>query len=509
MPTLTIDDKQITVEPGTLVIEAARKLGVEIPHFCYHPKLTVAGNCRMCLVEVEKFPKPQISCNLVATEGMVVKTQSENAKKWRKNVLEFILVNHPIDCPVCDQAGECKLQNYYLSESVKGSQFEEEKVHKPKRVPLGPQVVLDDERCIMCSRCVRFCDEITKTSELGFIERGDHVELRPFPGKQLNNPYSMNTVDICPVGALTSEDFRFKKRVWFLKSAASICTGCSRACNIQMQSHEGKVYRYLPRQNDSVNECWLCDAGRLSYKEINAENRLLHVEKSNVDLFEMISSDQAIQGIVQALQKLGTENLMAMGNAQSSNENNYALKKFALELNSKASFFFSKKEVPHAGEDDFLIKADKNPNTFGVDQLGFKSPLNPPLIKGGRGDFAPNIVFILGELSESDRKKIFSQEPTLTIVLASHRNETTERADFILPTTTFAEEEGSFTNFEGRVQKFSPGLKPRGQMRPAWSWLKEIAQGLEKKWEVNKPEDFLKEGFGLSYSDLGSFGKII
>ncbi|MFO1518131.1 MAG: 2Fe-2S iron-sulfur cluster-binding protein [bacterium] len=498
MPKITIDDKTIEVEPGTMVIEAARRLGIDVPHFCYHPKLTIAGNCRMCLVEVEKFPKPQISCNLVATEGMVVKTQSENAKKWRKNVLEFILVNHPIDCPVCDQAGECKLQNYYLSESVKGNQFEEEKVHKPKRVPLGPQVMLDDERCIMCSRCIRFCDEISKTSELGFIQRGDHVELRPFPGKQLDNKYSMNTVDICPVGALTSEDFRFKQRVWFLKSTPSICAGCSRGCNIKLQWNKDTVYRYLPRENDAVNQCWLCDAGRLSYKEINAANRLLHSEQNNGESLAIVTPEAIVKEIAEDLKTIGAEGVVAVGNAQASNENNYALKKFATLLNPKAELVYSRREVPHPDEDDLLIKADKNPNTRGVSGLGF-SPV--------KGRLSPNVLFILGELSEADRQKLLDQEPTLTVALASHRSETTALADYILPVTTHAEEEGSFTNFEGRVQKFEKGLPLRGDMRPAWAWLKEIANRFGLKWEVSSAEGFLKEGLGLTYAELGDKGK--
>jgi len=500
MPTIKIDGKEITVEPGTTVIEAARRLDADIPHFCYHPKLSISGNCRMCLVEVEKMPKPQISCNLMATEGMVVYTQSENAKKWRKNVLEFILVNHPIDCPVCDQAGECKLQNYYLSESVKGSQFEEEKVHKPKRFPLGPQVVLDDERCIMCSRCVRFCDEITKTSELGFIQRADHVELRPFPGKQLDNAYSINTVDICPVGALTSEDFRFKKRVWFLKSADSICTGCSTGCNIKLQSDKGEVYRYLPRDNEAVNQCWLCDEGRLSYKEINSEKRVLSALRKREGKFEILTSAQAVSEIAMALQRIGTDQVLVIGNAQASNENNFALKKFAEKFAPKAQLVYAKKEVEHPSHDDLLIKADKNPNTQGVIHLGF-SEIHE--VK------APEVVIVLGELSEKQRQKVFKEEPELVIVLATHMNSSTQEADYVLPLTLFAEEEGSFTNFQRRVQKFEKALAPRSQMQPAWQWLKELSKKLGHDLKISNAEQLLQNGFGLNYSDLGEEGKLL
>ncbi len=499
MPTLKIDNQDITVEPGTTVIEAAKKLGVEIPHFCYHPKLSISGNCRMCLVEVEKFPKPQISCSLVATDGMVVHTQSENAKKWRKNVLQFILINHPLDCPVCDQAGECKLQNYYLSESVKLSEFQEEKVHKPKKIRLGPQVMLDDERCIMCSRCIRFCDEITKTSELGFTQRGDHIELRPFPGKELNNPYSINTVDICPVGALTSSDFRFKKRVWFLKTADSICSGCSRGCNLRLQYENETVYRYLPRQNEAVNSVWLCDAGRLSYKQIN-ENRVITSEKRIEGQLTRIHPEQAISEVTALMKKAAGKPILVLGSAQGSNENNLALKKLAALVGSDQvapMLAYSGREVANPYEDDFLIKADKNPNTRGVEHLGFQK-LNHVS--------SSEICLILGEVSEPDLKKIAETKPSCVIYFATHRDATTGIADYLFPITIFAEESGTFMNFEGRVQKFNPGPKSRGQMKPAWQWIKELAQGLGVVWNLH-PAALLQEGFGLSDADLGAEGK--
>jgi NADH-quinone oxidoreductase subunit G len=269
MPKLTIDGKVIEVKEGTTVFEAARQNEIPIPHFCYHPKLSIAGNCRMCLVQIEKQPKPAISCNTVAMEGMVVNTKTPEVKALQKNVLEFILINHPIDCPVCDQAGECRLQEYYMDYTMTDSDFDEEKVKKPKKVDLGPLVMLDDERCILCSRCIRFCDEITKTGELCFINRGDQSTLATFPGKQLDNKYSLNTVDICPVGALTSKPFRFKKRVWFLKSVPSICTGCATGCNIFIDHDDGTVWRYKTRDNEAVNQCWTCDEGRMSYPFIN------------------------------------------------------------------------------------------------------------------------------------------------------------------------------------------------------------------------------------------------
>jgi len=326
------------------------------------------------------------------------------------------------------------------------------------------------------------------------------VELRPFPGRQLDNPYSMNTVDICPVGALTSEDFRFKQRVWFLKSTPSLCTGCARGCNIQLQWNRDTVYRYLPRENNDVNQVWLCDEGRLSYKEINAANRLLSPMRAEEDRLEIVSADRVVSEIAEALREIGTENWVAVGNAQASNENNYALKKFVTLVNPFSSLLFSRREVPNPSEDDFLLKADKNPNTAGANKLQF-SP-----VKAG---LAPQVLIILGEISEADRQKLFSNEPPVTIVLATHSSPTAAYADYLLPVTTHAEEEGSFTNFEGRVQRFQPALKLRGQMRPAWAWLKEIASKMGLAWNLSDAEGFLREGFGMSFKDLGKTGKIL
>jgi NADH-quinone oxidoreductase subunit G len=277
MPKLTIDGKEITVEPGTKVIEAIKRLGIFIPHYCYHPGLSIAGNCRICMVDVEKSPKPQIACNTDCADGMVVRTDTDRAKETRRHVLEFLLINHPLDCPVCDQAGECWLQDYYMRFGLYDARFYEQKVKKPKAVPIGPTVMLDAERCILCSRCVRFSDEITKTSELGIVNRGDHSEIAVHPDKELNNKYSGNVVDICPVGALTDRDFRFKCRVWYLKKADSICPGCARGCNTEIHynldrpQHGGgdRVMRLKPREYPEVNQWWMCDAGRYGYKFID------------------------------------------------------------------------------------------------------------------------------------------------------------------------------------------------------------------------------------------------
>ena len=284
MPTLTIDGRQISSPEGSTVIQAAETLGIFVPRYCYHPALSVAGNCRICLVEVEKSPKLQIACNTPVAEGMVVHTKSEKAEDGRRAVLEFLLANHPLDCPVCDQSGECELQNFYMNFGLYDARFREQKVKKKKAVAVGPHVMLDQERCILCSRCVRFTDEITKTGEFGIFNRGDRAELGLYPGQELNNPYSGNVIDVCPVGALTEQDFRFKARVWYLSSAPSVCNGCAQGCNIDVHyvldrphlNDGARVMRLKPRYNPDVNQWWMCDEGRFGFHWID-RGRLTHV----------------------------------------------------------------------------------------------------------------------------------------------------------------------------------------------------------------------------------------
>src|SRR4051812_6765074 len=269
MPKLTIDGVEVEVPAGTTIIQAADKLGINIPRYCYHPALPVAGNCRICMVEVEKQPKLQIACYTPVAEGMVVKTNSPKVLEVRKTVLEFLLVNHPVDCPVCDQAGECKLQDYYMEHGQYNSRLVDVKVKKEKKAfSIGPTIMLDQERCILCTRCVRFADNITKTHEFGVFDRGDHSELDVY--KPLENKYSGNVADICPVGALTDKDFRFKCRVWYLEKTKSVCPSCSMGCNVTVEwdkarphaQKTARVMRLKPRLNPEVNDYWMCDNGR-------------------------------------------------------------------------------------------------------------------------------------------------------------------------------------------------------------------------------------------------------
>lgn len=273
---LQIDGQAVQVPKGTNVIEAAKTVGIDIPHYCYHPHLSIAGNCRMCQISVKGQPKMTIACNTPAAEGMEVATHhtSKEVAAAQAATLEFILINHPLDCTVCDQAGHCKLQDYHFEYNARPSRFVEEKVHKIKALPLGPTVMLDGERCIMCTRCIRFCDEITGTSELGMLNRGDQSVIAVSPGRELSNPLSGSVVDLCPVGALTHRQWRFNTRIWFTKQTEAICPGCSTGCNVKVAERDGQVVLVKGRRNDAVNKEWLCDEGRYGFERFLPKNRV-------------------------------------------------------------------------------------------------------------------------------------------------------------------------------------------------------------------------------------------
>jgi NADH-quinone oxidoreductase subunit G len=521
MAKLTIDGKEITARGDATIIEAAHEAGLTIPHYCYHPKLSIAGNCRMCMVELEGRPKLEISCNTRVAEDMVVYTQSPRVVEGRRGVLEFLLINHPLDCPICDQAGECGLQDYYMQYGLYRSRFQEEKVHKRKVVDFGSDVVYDAERCILCTRCVRFCDEITKTSELEVFYRGDTVEIATFPGKRLDNKYAGNTVDICPVGALTSKDFRFKIRVWFLQQTKSICPGCARGCNINIHYHNGRVYRLKPRRNDAVNETWMCDDGRFGYKAINAENRLLSPQVRQDDTLERTSWEAALQYAVSAIQRHGGTAVGVLVAPQGTNEDCYLLARLASDV------LATPQVVLYAGapgyEDNLLLRADKNPNTRGAQDMGLPAPAT-----------AERLTALAEAIEQGTLKVLYAIDTDLTaafgadtaerlvaqldclILQTSHLQPGCEQAHVILPSTTYAERDGTFTNFQGRIQRINAAIRPRGEALPAWQIYTRLAQELGQAWTYAAAEAVLADiamaipGYcGLSYAKIGDFGCLI
>lgn len=458
MPTITIDGKQVEFKSGQTVIQAAMDAGIDIPHFCYHPKLSISGNCRVCLVEIEKMPKLAISCATLASDGMVVHTKSDKTLDARNAVMEFILINHPLDCPICDEAGECKLQEYAFAHSRGESRFDEIKNRKEKRVQLGPRVKFDAERCISCSRCIRFSDEIAKSNQLTFKNRGDKVTITTFPGESFDNPYTLNTVDICPVGALTNNDFRFKSRVWEMSSTNSVCIGCSRGCNIEIWVRNNEILRLTPRHNEEVNSFWMCDNGRLNtFKFVNSETRIdsCYLRKEG----ELVKSNwvEALEVTAKSLKEFKSNEVAFIASPYSTLEDNFILQKFAKQINSNNIFYVN--HIIEGDQDEILIREDKTPNSLGLKLIGIKNDISKliDLIQ------KKNVKALL--IMEEDLAGLGSEwenllsKLELTIVIATNQNKTTLLADIILPAATYAEKHGTFVNFQGRVQRIRPAVE--------------------------------------------------
>ena len=470
--TINIDGKHIAVPKGTNVLEAARLLGIEIPHYCYHPKLSVVGNCRMCLVEmglptvdpgtkapfgdaatgkpkINWMPRPQIGCATNASLGLHIRTNSPMVRECREGVTEFLLINHPLDCPICDQAGECKLQEFSTSYGRGYSRFVEQKNVKPKRTPLGPRVTLDDERCILCSRCIRFSNEVAKDDVLGFIDRGSYSTLACYPGKKLENNYSLNTVDICPVGALTSTDFRFKMRVWFLKQTPGIDPESSVGANTEIWSREGVIYRITPRRNDEVNDTWMADTGRVLYQQVMADDRLTAPFISGA----ATATEMALKSAGDLL-KAGP--VAIVGSGRSSVEEQFLLKQLADALRASTAL------VSRVGQGDgILISADRNPNVRGALVTGLipalpvqKLTALATAIDSGK----VKTVLTVGEDLTAAGLTAAQLAKVSIIYLGTHQNATSAAAQVVIPTLTVFEKNGTFVNQQFRLQKFAKAV---------------------------------------------------
>lgn len=487
MPKLTIDDRQVEVPDGLNLIEAARLCGIEIPHYCYHPALAVVGNCRMCLVEVEKAPKLQIACNTRATDGMVVRTRSERTQAAQRAVLEFLLVNHPIDCPVCDQAGECKLQDYYMDYDRQPSRFElGRKNHKGKAIDIGGGLMLDQERCILCARCTRFFDDVTHTSELAIFERGDRNMIDTYPRRKVDNPYALNTADICPVGALTEKDFRFRMRVWYLHRTPSVCGGCERGCAIDIHHHRGRIYRFKPRHNPEVNGYWMCDAGRHSFPALQSESRLVVPLKPAGERMAPIGWDAALAEAAAKIAELsrahGPGVIGAVTGAQSTNEEAFALKRLMAVIGSDRIAALSATPAGAPRDDDLLIRANRNPNTRGLAAIGIGADGIELLAEAaGAGQIKLLIAMradLVRALGEPEFVRRFGPLDYL-LVLDTDANETGQMANLVLPIAAYPELDGSFTNFKGRVQRLYKAFDSPGEARPAIEVIDALAAWLD------------------------------
>ena len=464
----SINGVALEVKPGTTIIQAMTENAQRIAHYCWHPGLSIAGVCRLCMVEIQGNPRVQIACNTLITEGMVINNTSEKVKEAVKWGLDFHLINHPLDCPVCDQAGECGLQDQYMEYGQYDSEMAERKQKKHKVVDLGPTVVLDSERCILCSRCVRFTDEVSKTHELGIFNRGDHAEIGTHAGKQLDNKYSLNTVDICPVGALTSKDFRFKQRVWYLKDSQTICNGCSTGCNVKVYYNKEGLFRVKPVFNAEVNGHWMCDEGRDTYKFVNKEMRLLKGSKYiNNKWISDLQPGAVGKDIALALKDAKAEEIgLVLTGQQTVEEYEAIITTFVNVYKTKNIFHWVNNKETFESFDDILLRGDKNPNTKGLLQTLNKYGITTKwtdleeflkskkikhlVVVGPENTFVyPDLQAKVQLFIQAENLMYLSSAKIPTLEAYSGTNKIT-----LIPIKTFIEKNGTFINAKGLAQKF-------------------------------------------------------
>jgi NADH-quinone oxidoreductase subunit G len=516
---------------GTRVIEACAQAGKYVPRYCYHPKLSSPGNCRMCLIEmgmpkmgpdrkpeigadgkpvINWIPRPQISCAQDVAEGMGIRTDSPMAQECRKGVMEFLLINHPLDCPICDQAGECRLQEFSVEYGNESSRFLEEKVKKPKHVDLGPRIVLDDERCILCSRCIRFTREIAHDDALGFVDRGSHTTLTAHQGRPFANNYTLNTVDICPVGALTSKDFRFKMRVWFLKETKSVCTSCATGCNTVIGSRENVVYRQTPRENNDVNSAWMCDFGRLNFHYLHDPLRLTAPQLRQADGTRQTAAWRvAIAAAGEQLKKFKGDEIAILASGRMTNEELYLTRKLAGALGTTHIDI-----VPRTGEaDNILVSADRNPNTAGARLLGVASDRLGQLVERVNSGQVRALICLHEDATEAGITPAALSALPCLITLGILPGITVTAATVALPGAGFAEKRGTMINAKGRLQRLNQAIAAPGEARDDWEVLRDLLHALTGSNGIYLIEDVFKamaaetpDFAGLTLSRVGDLG---
>jgi NADH-quinone oxidoreductase subunit G len=501
MPIVTIDDRTVEVPAGTNLIEAAQEVGVQIPHYCYHPRLSVVGQCRMCMVEIQGMPKLQAACSTqVFKDGMVVRTASPTAVEAQRAIMEFLLINHPLDCPICDQAGECGLQDYSFKhgQSFSRFHFEEKRTYPEKeRIPLGPTVLLNMNRCIQCTRCIRFTHEISETGELSFFERGSHVEIGTAPGHPLDNPLSTCVVDICPVGALTSTRFRFAERVWYLDKKPSLCAGCDAGCNVSLEHRRGAIRRYKPRLNPEVNDHWMCDFGRASHERYGELPRLSTPAVRRGAELEACGWRDALDTLFQALRAKRTDGTVALlGSGFLTTEESFLLRRLADYLETPhLSIWVDSGPArripnPHGG----VTGRDAAPNRRGAELAGLRPgsggmDAETLLLEEGAAGCATLFVADsdFGKAAHDPRVVERLRRARFLAVMGWADTPLARVADLILPVATHAEREGTWVNVAGRLQRFERAFPAPAQCRPALEVLADLLGRYDPKWASVNP----------------------
>lgn len=545
MPQIFIDGKKIETKAGKTIIEAAYENGMQVPHFCWHPELSVAGNCRMCLVEVGSpkrsadgsveldennnpvisyIPKLQIACGTPVSDGMYVNVNNAKVIEAQEAVMEFLLINHPLDCPICDEAGECKLQDYAFNHSNGESRFVEIKNHKDKRQKWGPNVMYDAERCISCSRCIRYAQEVAKQDVLSFVQRGDHVTIKVADGEEFDNPYSMNVIEICPVGALTSPDFRFKSRVWDMSFNDSISFADSTGSNTKLGVRNNEILRVQPRTNMYVNKYWLSDDARLNYYEFVNQNRITEPMIRIDGKLEKVEWQDAIQETAIQINKFKPSEIFFLSSAKATNEDNFAFQKFARQVvKSNNIDFFS--HIDKSFEDNFLGVADRSPNSHGAAEILGSSQSSNYKVNELAGAISSGKIKCLIVMEEDFKHHEHIIEHLdkleLLVVMYYNHNAVTNKAHIVLAASTYAEIEGTYTNKDKRVQHFTPAIVTKENMRfmglkmsrldkfgsfndrwtqhearnckQSWKIIQAIANAMNASWSYKRSEDIFEE----------------
>lgn len=524
-----IDGIWMQFPKGTRVIEACTQAGKFIPRYCYHPKLSAPGNCRMCLIEmgmpkmgpdrkpiigadgkaeIAWIPRAQISCAQDVAEGMGIRTDSPMVRECRQGVMEFLLINHPLDCPICDQAGECRLQEFSVEYGNAKSRFLDRKVKKPKNVELGPRVTLDAERCVLCSRCIRFMKEVANDDVLGFVDRGSYSTIACHPERLLDSNYSLNTVDICPVGALTSSDFRFKMRVWFLKETKTIDVNDGLGANITVGARENRIYRITPRENGDVNSCWLPDSHRLNFKYISDPRRL----RTPMVKGQPVDWRTAIAIAAEMLKAHASESIAMLASARMTNEELFLCRRLVEVLGIEKQHDI----LPRLGTPDgILIPADRNSNSSGARLLGLCGSKPGSRLKRIADGVKSGAIKALICFEDATKCGIAEEDlaKCTVIVMDILPNKTTPHASVLLPSSGWIEKRGSMINVKGRLQRLNRAVNPPAQARDDWEILRDLLLALSGTNGLATIEDVFKqmaaahpEFAGLSLSKIGDLG---